>query len=64
MLPLSVSNYLPHVGLLLILIGIVVAVVTTNDATSSNNILSQSKFTHLAYVLIIAGGFILVGPFH
>lgn len=69
MLPPSVSGYLPHVGLLLILTGLVFAVVATTDYPSksdptSGDAASAQKFTVLAYSLIFAGGFVLVGPFH
>lgn len=70
MLPSSVSNYLPHTGLLLIFVGLIFAVIATMDATSTlsdstlKDLSNQTKFSVLAYALISAGGFVLIGPFH
>lgn len=67
MLPSNISQYLPHVGLLLICLGIIFAIVAVSDyptKSSKGDIVAVSKYTTLAYALIISGGFIFVGPFH
>ena len=73
MLPPSLSGYLPHAGLLLLLVGMVFAVISAvdvpstdsimkNQATALNNVFGASRFAILAYAFILAGGFLLVGP--
>lgn len=67
MLPSSISGYLPHVGLLLIFMGIIFAIVAAVDMpsqTKANDAAAAGKFTVLSYSFIVAGGFILIGPFH
>ncbi len=67
MLPSNISQYLPHAGLFLILLGIIFSIVAVADyptKSSRGDIASASKYTTLAYALIIAGGFVLIGPFH
>lgn len=67
MLPLSVSTYLPHVGLLLVITGLIFVIVATAEYKSSSNSSGGSsssvKFTNLGYGLILSGGFMLLGPF-
>ena len=67
MLPTIVSEYLPHTGLVLIMLGLIFSIVATTDApkkgnSGSGDIFAESKFTILAYSLIFAGGFLLLGP--
>lgn len=67
MLPSSVSGYLPHVGLLLLFIGLIFSIVAAVDMPSKgqlNSPASARKFGVLAYSFIFAGGFVLIGPIH
>ena len=70
MLPSLVSEFLPHFGLLLILVGIVFAVLATTSVPSdlttakAKDLSTALKYKTLSYVCVAAGGFVLVGPFH
>ena len=67
MLPTNVTQYMPHVGLLLLLVGFIFGIVATSDA-GSTNIKSKAdmpKWSVLSQTLLLSGGFILVtGSLH
>ena len=74
MLPLSVFGYLPHIGILLLFIGLIFAVVAAMDVptesslkknpSSASSSLGTSRYAILAYAFILSGGFVFVGPLH
>ena len=67
MLPSYLSEYLPHAGLVCLLLGIIFSIIAAADAPTKSNplggdTLAQSKFNVLAYSFIFVGGFLLLGP--
>lgn len=60
-----ISQTVPYVGIVCMLVGIVFAIVAASDSPSKNSpgdVLAAAKYDVLAYSLILAGGFMLLGP--
>lgn len=63
MLPSNVTQYMPHVGLLLLLVGFIFGVVATVDAPTKSDIsktYDSNRWSILSNVLLLTGGFLLV----
>lgn len=68
MLPSNVTQYMAHVGLLLLLVGFIFGIVATADAptkTDASHILDSNRWSILSNVILLTGGFLLVtGSLH
>jgi hypothetical protein len=67
MLPTNVTQYMPHVGLLLLLVGFVFGIVATSDAGSTDikSRTDTAKWSVLSQTLLLSGGFLLItGSLH
>ena len=63
MLPPDTTKYMPHVGLVLLLLGFVFGIVATVDSSSRKDpieFFESQKWSILSNVLILTGGFLLV----
>jgi nitrate reductase gamma subunit len=74
MLPTKVTQYMPHVGLLLLLLGFVFGMIATNELPAVSDMSKKAasiltadsaKYSTLSTTLLLSGGFMLVaGSFH
>ena len=63
MLPILVTEYLPHTGLIFLLIGLIFAIISLADypsKTNMNDLLSSTKYSNLSLSLILVGGSLLI----
>lgn len=64
MLPVNVTRYMPHVGLLVLVLGLVLGIISAVDTSSNDSSPAKQiqalKFQTLSNVLSLFGGFLLV----